>query len=77
MTTQQDNQLRNMHDVHMVGRTPLPWRITEPGEKKGPREIVGSDGSTVAKLTALDLPNAELIVTAVNSTPQANYSVVK
>lgn len=46
--------------------TPLPWRITEPGEKKGPREIVGANGATVARLTALDLPNAELIVPSVN-----------
>lgn len=43
----------------------LPWRITDPEEKKG-REIVDSRGLTVAKLTALDMPNAELIVKAVN-----------
>jgi hypothetical protein len=46
--------------------TRLPWRITEASEKKG-REIVGADGSTVAKLTGLDLPNAELIVESVNN----------
>jgi hypothetical protein len=44
---------------------PLPWRITSPEEKKG-REIVDAKGGTVAKLTALDLPNAELIVASVN-----------
>jgi hypothetical protein len=46
--------------------TRLPWRITEASDKKG-REIVGADGSTVAKLTGLDLPNAELIVESVNN----------
>lgn len=45
--------------------SPLPWRITDATEKKG-REIVDSRGATVAKLTALDMPNAELIVSAVN-----------
>jgi hypothetical protein len=50
--------------------TPLPWRVTEPNEKKGPREIVGANGATVAKLTALDLPNAELIVSSVNPIAQ-------
>lgn len=45
--------------------TPLPWRITEPNEKKS-REIVGANGATIARLTALDMPNAELIVKAVN-----------
>lgn len=47
--------------------SPLPWRITEPGEKKGSREIVDAKGSTVARLTALDMANAELIVKGVNS----------
>lgn len=46
--------------------TPLPWRVTEPDEKKT-REIVGADGSTVARLTALDMANAHLIVQSVNS----------
>lgn len=46
--------------------TRLPWRITE-----SPRKIVGADGpngepgGTVANLTALDMPKAELIVKAV------------
>jgi hypothetical protein len=45
----------------------LPWRITE-----SPRKIVGADGATVANLTALDLPNAHLIVESVNrAAPQA------
>jgi hypothetical protein len=48
------------------GCTPLPWRITDATEKKS-REIVGANGSTVAKLTALDIQNAELIVAAINS----------
>jgi hypothetical protein len=46
--------------------SPLPWRVTGPDEKKG-REIVDVKGNTVAKLTALDLPNAELIVASVNA----------
>lgn len=41
--------------------SPLPWRITDATEKKG-REIVDARGNTVAKLTALDIPNAEVIV---------------
>lgn len=40
----------------------LPWRLTD-----APRKIVSADGSTVANLTALDLPNAELIVSSVNT----------
>lgn len=44
----------------------LPWRITDASEKKG-REIVDARGSTVAKLTALDMANAELIVSSVNA----------
>jgi hypothetical protein len=44
----------------------LPWSITEADAKKT-REIVGADGATVAKLTILDIPNAELIVTSVNA----------
>jgi hypothetical protein len=47
--------------------SPLPWRITEATEKKG-REIVDARGNTVAKLTALDIPNAELMVKGVNAT---------
>lgn len=49
-----------------MNHQPLPWRITEATEKKG-REIVDAKGGTVAKLTALDLPNAELIVSSVNA----------
>lgn len=51
---------------------PTPWRITAPDERKG-REIVDARGGTVAKLTALDMANAELIVTSVNArrTPAA------
>lgn len=49
----------------VVGHAALPWRVTEASEKKT-REIVGADGSTVAKLTALDIQNAELIVRACN-----------
>jgi hypothetical protein len=49
-----------------MSHTKTPWRITAPSDKKA-REIVGADGSTVAKLTALDLPNAVLIVEAVNA----------
>lgn len=49
-----------------MSHTPIPWRITEASEKKT-REIFGSNGATVAKLTALDIDNAELIVRAVNS----------
>jgi hypothetical protein len=44
----------------------LPWRITD-----APRKIVGADGATVANLTALDLPNAELIVVSVNASTGA------
>lgn len=51
-------------EPHMA--SPLPWRITEPGEKKSGREIVDAKGTTVARLTALDMANAELIVSAVN-----------
>jgi hypothetical protein len=56
----------------MSQHTQLPWRVTAPDERRG-REIVGADGSTVAKLTALDIVNAELIVAKVNATaePQA------
>jgi hypothetical protein len=46
--------------------SPLPWQITEATEKKG-REIVDARGNTVAKLTALDLPNAEVMVAGVNA----------
>lgn len=46
--------------------SPPPWRITEATEKKG-REIVDARGNTVAKLTALDLPNAEAMVAGVNT----------
>lgn len=42
--------------------TPEPWGITE-----NPRQIVAANGSTVAKLTALDLPNARRIVACVNA----------
>lgn len=41
----------------------LPWRVTDATEKKT-REIVDANG---AKLTALDMPNALLIVSAVNA----------
>lgn len=51
--------------------TALPWRITEPNERKG-REIAGANGATVAKLTALDMGNAELIVASVNRAANAN-----
>lgn len=50
----------------MSSHAKIPWRITEPSEKKT-REIVAVDGSTVAKLTKLDIENAELIVAAVNA----------
>lgn len=50
----------------MSAHTVLPWRITEPSEKKT-REIVDANGSTIAKLTALDIPIAEFIVRAVNA----------
>lgn len=49
-----------------MSHTPLPWRITEPNEKKT-REIVGANGETVARLTALDMENAALIVASVNA----------
>lgn len=49
-----------------MSHTPLPWRITEPTEKKT-REIVGANGETVARLTALDMDNAALIVKCVNA----------
>lgn len=49
-----------------MNHSPLPWRITEATEKKG-REIVDANGGTVAKLTMLDMANAELIVSSVNS----------
>lgn len=51
-------------EMHMV--TPLPWKITDGDGRKG-REIVGANGATVAKLTALDIDNAQLIVRAVNA----------
>ena len=44
----------------------LPWRITDATEKKT-REIVDANGATVAKLTALDMANALLIVSGVNA----------
>jgi hypothetical protein len=50
-----------------MNHSPLPWRITDATEKKG-REIVDARGNTVAKLTALDIPNAELMVKAANAT---------
>ena len=46
--------------------SPLPWRITDASEKKT-REIVDANDSTIARLTALDMANAELIVSAVNT----------
>lgn len=49
-----------------MNHSKLPWRITEPNERKG-REIVCAAGSTIAKLTALDMANAGLIVAAVNT----------
>lgn len=55
-----DNKLEALHSI-------LPWHITEATGKKG-QEIVDAPGSTVAKLTTLDMPNALLIVAAVNAT---------
>lgn len=48
--------------------TPLPWRVVQSA--KG-HEIIGANNATVAKLTALDLPNAHLIVERVNAAPSA------
>lgn len=47
--------------------TPLPWRIAEADKKKS-AEIVGANEATVARLTALDMPNARRIVAALNAT---------
>jgi hypothetical protein len=51
-------------DFPKMGTNPatLPWRITS-----APYKIVGAKGEVVANLTALDLPNAELIVASVNN----------
>jgi hypothetical protein len=51
----------------------LPWRITSADERKG-REIVDAHGATVAKLTLLDMANAELIVSSVNARRTAPVS---
>lgn len=40
---------------------PAPWRITDK-----PFQIVDANGLTVAKLTSMDLANAELICKCVN-----------
>lgn len=48
-----------------MSHSPLPWSITEATGKKS-REIVDANGSTVAKLTELDMDNAYLIVDSVN-----------
>lgn len=45
--------------------SPLPWAITTTS--KNGKEISDANGMTVAKLTALDMPNAELIVESVNT----------
>jgi hypothetical protein len=54
-----------MPQLRATPHSPTPWRITEATEKKG-REIVDARGNTVAKLTALDLPNAQVMVDGVN-----------
>lgn len=52
--------------------SPVPWSITEATPKK-PRQIVDKKGATVCTLTALDLPNAELIVEGVNNVGHITY----
>ena len=59
-----------MSELH----TPLPWKIEPAATKKG-AEIVGANGETVARLTDLDMENAELIVESVNRIHVANTSV--
>lgn len=49
-----------------MSHTKLPWKITEPSPKKS-REIAGASGEFIAKLTALDIPNAEFIVRSCNA----------
>jgi hypothetical protein len=51
----------------------LPWSITQ-----APHRIIDANGGTVAKLTNLDMANAELIVASVNrSMLYWNYSKMK
>lgn len=51
----------------MMQHSKLPWAITQT--PKGSKQITDARGGVVANLTALDMVNAELIVTSVN-TPQ-------
>ena len=53
-------------DVTGQKPSPLPWQLSDSASKKGP-EILDARGATVAKLTALDMANAKLIVSAVNT----------
>lgn len=66
LQTSQQQLDTNSSQSNGPAHSPLPWRITEANEKKS-REIVDAKGITVAKLTALDMDNAELIVKGVNA----------
>lgn len=57
-----------------IPHSPFPWKITEASEKKG-REIVDARGNTVAKLTALDIPNAMAMVKGVNLLHSNNQGI--
>lgn len=49
----------------MMTHSKLPWAITTT--PKGSKQITDARGGVVANLTALDMTNAELIVTSVNA----------
>lgn len=56
--------------------TPTPWRI-EPAGRKDYYRIVGSNNQVVSIFCgALDMENAELIVTSVNALANAATAVV-
>lgn len=56
--------LSSLWKLKMIQHSKLPWAITTTS--KGSKQITDARGSVVANLTALDMSNAELIVSSVN-----------